>query len=189
MAILLVLIGGGVALSASAPELSTGAEEAVRQIDEQIAQLKELGSPEADARVRILEEERARLLDAIENPGPSPVPVDVNSEPSPHLDAGEWDRGETPCEPIPGITDGFELPPHRCVSLISAKGEGLTVFLTMDGWALVVTFKADYTGADASKVEIPELPDLLKAEISIDKSSGIHVSTADNDVVIATDAW
>jgi hypothetical protein len=185
-----LILVGILAAGVFAGEPTTGVQEAISQIDAQIAELQQIDSAEAKAKIALLEKQRADLVAASEDTAAAtPVPTEASAEPTPHLETDEWDRGEVPCEPQPGLTDQYEFTVVRCVSLIGRSGSGLTIYLTPDGWALVLATAPDYSSVKASNVDIPKLPDLMKADISIDAEDVIHVVSGSEDAEIQTSSW
>jgi Tol biopolymer transport system component len=115
-----------------------------------------------------------------------PLPVGGSSVlPSPSED---FEVGEFQCEPMRPFTDNVDLTGARCVSIPRPDGDELVVFLTPRGIALTVTFSTN--DAKAAQVEIPAMPDLADATLSLADQGVIHVEWNDGrSVDIPTADW
>jgi hypothetical protein len=182
VAVLVALAGWALATGSSAP----GAEEALLQVRSQIDQLGSAAVTGQGERLQLLETERQRLLDAIQNPGPA---TDGDSATTATRSEGaKWvaDEGEVECEAMPPFTNDRDLAGARCVSIARPSGAALFVFLTPRSVALVITYTTD--GVSDRLVIIPPLPDLAEASLSVD-GGDIHVRESGQDLLISTVVW
>jgi hypothetical protein len=180
-ALVLALYGMAIAGGASS-ETEAGAEKAIGWISADIRTLEESGFTDADEKLRLLEEERQRILDAEKNPGSEPTP----EPPEKVSGVGDVVKGEVECEAWPPFTGQLDLSGARCVS-VPRTNSRLFAFLTPRAIALVIEVTAD--GVSPREVSIPRLSDLENAAIEVDGTGAIHVEVQGAENVISTDGW
>lgn len=170
------------AIAGASSGTAPGAQKAVEWVREDIQQLRELGFVDGDEKLELLKREEEALLRAIEDPeGQDEGIVE------PDLGPGR-EAEEVACEAMRPFTDGADLRGARCVSVPRSEHEALLVFLTPRSHALAVRI-TDH-GVTAKTFEIPPLPELESASLSVDNTGAIRVLQPDSDeVVIVTSQW
>ena len=160
-----------------------GAQTALEWVREEIDELRHLGLTDGDEKLELLEVEEEALLQAIENP--EGLVDDLEADDIKALEGPRWDVGEVECEAKPGLTGEIDLTDARCVVVPRSDQEAIYVYLTPRGRALVVRTNVE-SGAEARVVDIPLLPDLASAKLSINESGAIHVEMDGQREIIPT---
>lgn len=155
---------------------STGPEQGLMSVNEEIAYLRAGGMSDDDAVIQNLLELKNQLeAMAVQPVVPNPTPGDVirsDGTPTPP----SWDRGEVPCEgsvtlrqAMSKLKIDFDGLTVRCAVVPLADGSALQLWLTDNEWALVFrfTWAASLGEAKYFQAPIPAIKDLSTASIVV----------------------
>jgi hypothetical protein len=165
-----------------------GAQTALEWVRQEIEELRQLGFTDGDEKLEVLKQEEQAMLRAIENPEGQVDDLDLENDDIKALEGPSWEVGEVVCEPHRGLTADIDFTGARCVVVPRSDQEALYVYLTPRGEALAVKTDLE-SGKTAEVVDIPVLPDLASAKLSVDESGAIHVEMDGRRETIPTTDW